>query len=85
MNALLLISGVLAVAVPGLVWQVRHAVRAGRARRYVAPPPRLIVRPRRETEPGINLALRDECELLWAVPAYGTTTPDQPITTTEGD
>lgn len=28
-----------------------------------------------DTEPGINLALHDECELLFAMPAYTVDTP----------
>lgn len=55
--------------VVGVFWlQVRRAVRAdGR-----------IVRALLETEPGINLADRDECDLIWSMPAFGTPDPHDP-------
>lgn len=34
--------------------------------RSTLPPARAV----RETEPGFNLALQDECELIWDMPAY---------------
>ncbi|MFB7461234.1 hypothetical protein [Streptomyces sp. NPDC056188] len=51
-------------------------------RRMAAPSDRAAPEPRPavlDTEPGINLALLDDCRLLWAMPAYGTT-PDHTIT-----
>ncbi|MFJ8345108.1 hypothetical protein ACIQ9J_01775 [Streptomyces sp. NPDC094153] len=71
----------IAVAAAGLIIAVCRTGRRQQQTQAPAAPPRSAVL---DTEPGINLALLDDCRLLWAMPAYGTT-PDQTITTTEGD
>ncbi|MFF0790411.1 hypothetical protein [Streptomyces spiralis] len=71
MHAFLLVAGVLAVAVPGLAWQIRRALRASRSL-PATETQTSVVRPAPDTEPGIDLALRDECELLWSMPAFSS-------------
>ncbi|MFF7130336.1 hypothetical protein [Streptomyces sp. NPDC008240] len=63
-----LVYGLLALA----IWRVRRPrrpaleARIAAARERTAPAPTAAVR---ETEPGINLADHDACELLWSMPA----------------
>ncbi|MFI1165575.1 hypothetical protein ACH4UM_18660 [Streptomyces sp. NPDC020801] len=85
------VGGLLGFAFVAAVWQVRRALsrpgpdvasewdlaEATAAERPGQPP---VI----NSEPGINLALQDECELLWSMPAYGTAA-DPTTTTTEGD
>lgn len=66
-----ILLGVCAVAV-----QARRALRheaafeeQAPARPAVVTRPAAVAAPVRDYEPGINLALRDDCELLWALPA----------------
>ncbi|MGW2692406.1 hypothetical protein ACWC3Y_11150 [Streptomyces sp. NPDC001296] len=68
MNALtvfLIVLAVIAVAVPVLWWQIFRALRNEVAEATAAEAPRPAP-PVIDTEPGFNLALRDECELIWA-------------------
>ncbi|MFE9127019.1 hypothetical protein ACFYOF_16640 [Streptomyces sp. NPDC007148] len=55
------------VAGPALIWQIQRALHAELARvdEEQTPAPAVI-----DTEPGINLALQDECELMWSVPEH---------------
>jgi hypothetical protein len=46
--------------------QRRMAARQAAFIRSTLPPGKAV----RETEPGFNLADQDECELIWAMPAY---------------
>lgn len=71
MNAFLLVFGVLTVAGPALVWQIRRALRASRPL-PAAEPQASVARLARDTEHGIDLALQDECELLWSMPAFNS-------------
>lgn len=66
---------VMGVFVAGTLLSRRWALRAA-ARDKATPAPAPVV----ETEPGCNLADRDLCERLWALPAHR-----KPTTTPEGD
>lgn len=58
-----------AVAV-ALAWQVRRALREPLERDRIVAQARRTTRPAAlDTEPGIDLALQDECELLWSIPS----------------
>lgn len=72
------VAAVMGVFVAGALLSRRWALRAAArdaARQAPAPVPPVV-----ETEPGCNLADRDLCERLWALPAHRKTT-----TTPEGD
>lgn len=89
----LLAAAILALSAPVVVWQIRRAVRQplddarlvgdadAQARRSQEPRTSALL----DLEPGIDLALQDECELLWSIPEYDRAAADHTTTTTEGD
>lgn len=64
--AVLLVYGACAVAVQACR-ALRHEAAA--IEEQAPARPAVVAAPVRDYEPGINLALRDDCELLWALPA----------------
>src|SRR5690242_15269870 len=70
-DGLLLIIAIAVVGAVACAWQLRRALREPLERdQPVAEGRRRIGAAVLETEPGIDLAHQDECELLWDMPAY---------------
>lgn len=75
LSAFFTVCGVLVVGTPYCLWQIHRAWKAEQAANcdpYDICP---------DEQPGTDTAVQDALELLWAMPAYGTTTDH----TTEGD
>lgn len=75
LTAALIVTGVLAVGVPALWWQIRAAARREESRRdrFIREhcwPSALRVACAPDNEAGINLADADECALTYSLPAY---------------
>lgn len=71
LTAFFITCGVITVVTPALLWQIHRAWRAEQAKNcdpYDVGPD--TAPPVRETEPGVNLADLDECELIYSLPPY---------------